>query len=153
MRSSRFKLIGITILVLIGLCSIIYAARHVPAQLALRNNQLLWERQHPAHYRYTFTLSCLCPYHSVQIDVKNDTVTTITRISDGSPEPIARYKDFAPLEQLFQLIDQEFRNGVLWAAVSYDPVYGYPQQIDIRVRGYGSEDTAAFTVTDFSVMK
>ena len=153
MQASRSKRIGITILVLIGLCSIIYITRHIPAQLALRSNQSLWERQHLAHYRYTFTPSCLCPYHRVEIDVNNGTVTTITRTDDGNSEPIARYKDFAPIDQLFRMIDQELRNGVLWASVRYDPVYGYPQQIDIRVRGHGSEDTAAFTVTDFNVIK
>jgi Family of unknown function (DUF6174) len=119
----------------------------------LRDSRALWSRQHLGHYRYTFTPSCLCPYESVQVDVQNGVVTTITRISDGHLEPIGTYKDFAPIEQLFGLIEQELRAGVLWVAVDYDAVYGYPQQINVRHRGYGSEDTSAFTVSDFEVLR
>jgi len=88
----------------------------------------------------------------VQVDVQNGVVTSITRVTDGQAEPITRYKNFAPIEQLFGLIEQELQARVLWVAVNYDPMYGYPQQIAVRYRGYGSEDSSSFTVTDFEVV-
>ena len=153
MRILRPRLVGISVLGLIGLCSLLYVARHIPTQWALRDNRAHWSQHQPLHYRYTFTPSCLCPYTRVQVDVQKGIVTAITRISDGRPEPIALYKDLAPIEQLFGVIEQDVNARVLWVAVSYDPVYGYPQRIAIRHRGYGSEDTSAFTVTDFQELK
>lgn len=153
MRILRTRRVSVIILGIIGLCGVFYVARHVPAQLALRDSQALWSRQHPMHYRYTFAPSCLCPYDRVQVEVQNGVVTTVARISDGRLEPIAAYKDLAPIEQLFGLIERDLRARVLWVAASYDPVYGYPQRIDVRDRGYGSDDTSAFTVTDFEVLK
>lgn len=153
MRAVRPYLSIIIIIGLVGLCALLYTARHLPAQVTLNQKRAHWTKQHLQNYRYTLTPNCFCTLSEVMIEVQGGAVKKITRINDGQSEAINNYQDFAPIDHLFGWIDQRLHSQVFWMAVDYDPTSGYPEQIEIRYRGYGYDDAATFIISDFQSVK
>jgi len=96
----------------------------------LDRNRDRWRASGAASYSYVLSRSCFCLVEVTQpsrIQVRNDSVVAVTAVSDGRSLD-TRY--FVTVNALFDLIDKASEQRAAVIRVVYDPILGYPREID-----------------------
>jgi hypothetical protein len=119
-------------------------------------NQIKWQEANIAHYRFDLTVGCFCPFRSrmpMTVEVKNGEIISITDVNrdtvsttDPTSEFILKY---ATIDRLFSELESDSVRKADKVAVSYDPIYGFPDSISIDFIKLAVEDELAITVSAF----
>ena len=117
----------------------------------LAEARALWETRAPASYGYVLNLSCACvpdgPQQAVRVTVENGVARMEYVTGDGSPS--AGYAAYASVPALFAAVDAAISRDVSVLQVGYDPVFGYPDRLNV-VYAAGNEQVV-FLITGFEV--
>ena len=121
-------LAGLLLVVTVASCGDVVGPTNDRA--ALDRNRDLWEASGHAAYSFTLSRACFCIVEVTQpsrVVVRNDSVVSVTAVSDGRP---LNTQYFPTVNALFEFIDEAIANNAHTIRVVYDPVLGYPVEID-----------------------
>lgn len=112
-------------------------------------NYRLWRRQRIPNYRYEFTRSCYCfpkATELVIIEVRNGVTTSITSKETGKPVDAQLFQKYNTIPKLFNIIRNALIRKAANLTVQYDPIIGYPTQINIDYDRRIADDEIFFTI-------
>ncbi|MEH2361369.1 DUF6174 domain-containing protein [Nostoc sp.] len=112
-------------------------------------NYRLWRRQRIPNYRYEFTRSCFCfpkATELVVIEVRNGVTTSITSKETGKPVDRQLFQKYNTIPKLFNIIGNALIKKAANLTVQYDPIIGYPTQINIDYNSQRTDDEIFFTI-------
>lgn len=116
-----------------------------------------WQSKRIGHYQVQIQRSCYCVPDATKpivVEVLGGNVLQM-RYADGSTlssTNAAYFANISSIEQLFTLIANGIRAGYTRVEVTYDPVYGFPQQITIDRDRMIADDEAYYTLGQFRVL-
>ncbi|MBN4005177.1 DUF6174 domain-containing protein [Nostoc sp. LPT] len=125
-----------------------------PSSLALEQfkiNYRLWRRQKISNYRYEFTRSCNClpkATEPVIIKVRNRVTTSITYKASQKPAEAELFQQYNTIPKLFNIIRDALIRKAANLTVQYDPILGYPTQINIDYNSQIADDEIFFTISN-----
>ncbi|BAZ50499.1 hypothetical protein NIES4103_31150 [Nostoc sp. NIES-4103] len=114
-------------------------------------NYQLWRRQRISNYRYEFTRSCNClpkATEPVIIEVRNRVKTSITYKETGQPADAELFQQYNTIPKLFNIIKDALTRKAANLTVQYDPILGYPTQINIDYDSQIADDEIFLTITN-----
>ena len=117
-----------------------------PAQ----TNRALWSSRNLSAYSYTFQRSCFCAPDSVKptvLEIKNGALVSANYADGSGSASLTVFTDAAPIEKLFENIENAQSNGYDVQAV-YDPTYGFPSSINAAKNV--PDASYVYTVTNFA---
>lgn len=128
--SSRVARVLLSMLVPVSLaaCGDMFGPESDRAELD--RNRDKWRASGAASYSYVLARSCFCVTEVTQpsrIQVRNDSVVAVTAVSDGRSLD-TRY--FVTVNALFDVIDKAIEQHAAVIRVVYDPILGYPREIE-----------------------
>ncbi len=144
---------------LLILASLLTACTLSPAGEFIRNRQK-WQASGIVHYRFSLSVLCFCPFSQqmpVKVEVNGGQILFISD-ADGSvisPRD-AEYEFIAPygtIDKIFAKLDVGLNGGADNVSASYDPVYGYPVQINFDYLKNVVDDELAIRVSEFEVLR
>ncbi|MEH2002644.1 MAG: DUF6174 domain-containing protein [Nostoc sp.] len=112
-------------------------------------NYKLWRQQRIPNYRYEFTRSCFCfpkATEVVIIEVRNGVTTSITSKQTGKPLDGQLFQKYNTIPKLFNIIGNALTRKAANLTVQYDPIIGYPTQINIDYNSKIADDEIFFTI-------
>ncbi|MEH2390089.1 MAG: DUF6174 domain-containing protein [Nostoc sp.] len=112
-------------------------------------NYRLWRRQRIPNYRYEFTRSCNCLPKATElviIEVRNGVTTSITSKETGQPVDAQLFQKYNTIPKLFNIIRNALIRKAANLTVQYDPIIGYPTQINIDYDRRIADDEIFFTI-------
>ncbi|MDM9382853.1 DUF6174 domain-containing protein [Chlorogloeopsis sp. ULAP01] len=115
-------------------------------------NRRLWNQQNIYSYRYTLSRSCFCIPEArgpVVIEVRNGIATSITSVDTGMPVNREYFQKYDTIPQLFVLIRDAIARGASNLSVQYDPILGYPTQINIDYDSQIADEEEYLTIESF----
>ncbi len=119
-------------------------------------NLQLWKQAGVAHYRFSLSVMCFCPYGQdmpFQIEVDHGEIISITddkgaEISSSDP----RYEFISPygtIDELFSTLADGLNGEADDVSVKYDPTLGYPNLIRLDYIDTAVDDELALQVLSF----
>ena len=114
-------------------------------------NYRLWRRKNISNYRYEFTRSCNClpkATEPVIIEVRNGVTTSITYKDAKKPVDKALFQKYNTIPKLFNIIKNAFIQKADNLTVQYNPILGYPTQINIDYDKQRTDDTIFITISN-----
>ncbi|MBF2009087.1 MAG: hypothetical protein IGS49_27495 [Chlorogloeopsis fritschii C42_A2020_084] len=115
-------------------------------------NRRLWNQQNIHSYRYTLSRSCFCVEEArspVVIEVRNGITTSITSADTGMPVNREYFQKYDTVLKLFLLIRDAIARGASNLSVQYDPILGYPTQINIDYDSLIADEEEYLTIENF----
>lgn len=112
-------------------------------------NYQLWRQQKIPNYSYEFTRSCYCfpkATELVIIQVRNGVTTSITSKETGKPVDAQLFQKYNTIPKLFNIIRNALIRRAANLTVQYDPIIGYPTQINIDYDRRIADDEIFFTI-------
>ncbi|MEH2291871.1 DUF6174 domain-containing protein [Nostoc sp.] len=112
-------------------------------------NYRLWRQQKISNYSYEFTRSCNCfpkATEVVIIQVRNGLTTSITSKETGKPVDSQLFQKYNTIPKLFNIIRNALIRKAANLTVQYDPIIGYPTQINIDYDSRIADDEIFFTI-------
>ena len=85
-----------------------------------------------ADYSVAYQNVCFCVdtfREPVLLTVRQGTIVSVQRRSDGSPVPAARWDDYRTVERVFAAIEEALRGDAAAVRVDYDRELGYPRDV------------------------
>jgi hypothetical protein len=85
-----------------------------------------------ADYRVTYRNVCFCVdtfREPVVLTVRQGTLVSVQRRSDGTPVPAARWDDYRTVERVFDAIEEALEDDADAVRVDYDAELGYPRDV------------------------
>ncbi|MHC5725221.1 MAG: DUF6174 domain-containing protein [Nostoc sp.] len=119
-------------------------------------NYRLWRRQRIPNYRYEFTRSCFCfpkATELVVIEVRNGVTTSITSKETGKLVDRQLFQKYNTIPKLFNIIRNALIRKAANLTVQYDPIIGYPTQINIDYDRRIADDEIFFTIKNLQKIK
>ena len=118
----------------------------------LNRNRQLWAEQNIEHYRYQVSATAQIPFPDLIIEVNDGSPVTTTLVSatdiDWPPELLNRVNS---VPRLFQLVRDERDADEI--SVTYDPVFGYPTEIDIDPDLHVVDEEFTYTINGFEILQ
>jgi hypothetical protein len=122
----------------------------------LARARALWGREGGPSYAFTMELQCYCaPGTSlapVVVTVKNG--QPVSRIYKTSPATTASAEVFGPydtVDELFEVIEDAIDRDANVLQVGYNDAKGFPEVINVAVKGGTSNDQRILFITGFSL--
>lgn len=147
MRRFRLTLLALGFAALPSGCSV---EGSLGPALALRHAraEALWERQRLSDYDFELLISCFCRYDgTLLVRVRAGTVTSATRMADGSPLSAAELAEVPSVGELFDIA----RHALAEAdevEVAYHPTLGYPISLAIDWQVNAADDEVFYTAAE-----
>ncbi|MCF2151998.1 DUF6174 domain-containing protein [Desmonostoc muscorum LEGE 12446] len=114
-------------------------------------NYRLWRQQRISNYRYEFTRNCNClpkATEPVIIEVRNRFPVSITYKSTTQPADAELFQQYNTIPKLFNIIKDAIARHAANLTVQYDPILGYPTQINIDYDSEIADDEIFFTINN-----
>ncbi|MDZ8187985.1 MAG: DUF6174 domain-containing protein [Nostoc sp. ChiSLP02] len=111
----------------------------------------LWRQQRISNYRYEFTRSCNClpkATEPVIIKVNNRMTTSITYKQTKQPADPELFRQYNTIPKLFDIIRDALIRRAANLTVQYDPVLGYPTQINIDYDSQIADDEIFLSISN-----
>jgi len=91
----------------------------------------LWISYHIHKYTIDQARVCFCPEggQTMRISIRADSVTSVTRLSDGSAVSFPTSTYYFSVDSLFGIIRNSRTDSLV---VTYNELYGYPETLDIN---------------------
>ena len=91
----------------------------------------LWISFNIHNYSMDQVRICFCPEagQTMRVSVRADTVTSVTRLSDGSAVSFPMSTYYLSVDSLFGIIRNSKTDSLV---VTYNKLYGYPETLDIN---------------------
>ena len=112
-------------------------------------NRRLWNEQALSDYNYVFTWSCFClPEYTapVNIKVEQGEWAEISFVLDDKPVIKDDWDRYRTIEELFEILDDAFRQDAKEIHVTYDPDLGYPTSCFIDYSELIADEERGFNV-------
>ena len=112
-----------------------------------------WQAAGVHSYDYIITFSCqLCtlPSRPVSINVRSDTILSLTYADDGSPLDTAALRGYVTIDRTFQRLHQDLLTNPEVFTATYDPTFGYPRQVHIDMHANTADDEMTFSISTFA---
>lgn len=146
------KIILLLLIIIITACSF-------GAQNEFERNRQTWQSAGIAHYRFALVIGCFCLFRDkmpITVEVQNEKIVSMT-YPDGTlvAESDPNYKTFsqyATLDRVFA----ELASGLAKAektTVTYDPAYGFPNEIHFDYIVAAMDDELSLGVSKFETLK
>ncbi len=118
-----------------------------------------WDEQAVAHYRFTVTVQCFCPFANVPVtyevldgQVVNTSVGPEVDLGGATLEQVTSMTgDFDTVEKLFVYVGRAL-NEADKVEVIYDETFGFPAQVSVDWIEMAVDDEFAFSVTGFEAL-
>src|SRR5688572_3931139 len=106
-----------------------------------RNHQL-WRSKNIQNYTMVVRMEGfkLLFAEKAAVEVAGGEMQTVRSLSNTGPGGSKAYKMYETVERLFELLDEENKNGAKKIYVTYDETLGYPKAIDIDRDGVSGND-------------
>jgi hypothetical protein len=112
-------------------------------------NRRLWNEQALSDYSYVFNWSCFClPEYTapVNIRVEQGEWTEMSFVLDGKPVIEENWQRYKTIDELFEIIDDAFRQDAKEIHATYDPDLGYPTSVFIDYSELIADEERGFNV-------
>lgn len=122
----------------------------------LARNRDKWLAAGITHYRFHVSVLCFCPFSQqmpLNIEVLNGRVVSMT-YRDGTTVPEgerANFSAYATIDELFASTGDALQRADQ-IDVKYDPVYGFPAQVQIDFIKNAVDDEMALSASGFEVL-
>jgi hypothetical protein len=118
--------------------ALILAAYTSGGSTELDQNRKKWQDANISHYRFELNVGCFCAFRSqmpATVEVKDGEVVSIIG-ADGNPisisDPLNEYVlRYATIDRLFSELESDSIKEADKLTVTYDPTYGFPNEINI----------------------
>lgn len=105
-----------------------------------------WQARGYVQYQFTLTAACFCVINGpVRIEVRNDSILSVTQISTGKPLD-AKY--LPTINKLFDFVDRGIAEHAATLRVTYDSTLGFPTEIVYDGSVNIADDEVTYTVRD-----
>lgn len=105
-----------------------------------------WQARGYMQYQFTLNALCFCAINGpVRIEVRNDSIITVTQISNGKALD-AKY--LPTINKLFDFVDRGIAEHAATLRVTYDPTLGFPTEIVYDGSANVADDEVTYTVQD-----
>jgi hypothetical protein len=116
----------------------------------------LWSRTGASSYSFTVELQCNCAPNTsllpVSVTVKNGQVTSrVYKASPNSVPPADVFGAYDTVEELFAVVEDAINRDANVLQVGYHDQYGFPEVINVSLRGGTPNDQRLILVTDFAL--
>ncbi len=123
-------------------------------------NLAKWQAADISHYRYELFIGCFCPFAEdmpLTVEVLNGEIVSITS-ADGSPVEATNpslevYESYATIDLLFAELETDLSGEADEVVVTYDPTYGFPENIAIDRIKEAIDDELSLQVSNFEVLE
>lgn len=143
-----------------GICLVLLAiaisACSPRAGSELARNRDKWLAAGVTHYRFQMSVLCFCPFSQqmpLAIEVLDGRVVSMA-YKDGTPVPEserANFSAYATIDGLFASTEDALQRADQ-IDVKYDPVYGFPAQVQIDFIKNAVDDEMALSASGFEVL-
>jgi hypothetical protein len=123
----------------------------------IERNQEKWQGTNIQHYRFNLSLGCFCVFSQdmpLVIEILNNQVVSM-EYQSGNPVDAANreyFERFATIDRIFSELEADLRGKADKVAVTYDPTYGFPAQVNIDYIENATDDELGLTVSEFEVL-
>lgn len=96
-----------------------------------RDSYTKWNSYGYHNYTVDQIRQCFCVYgaDAMKVVVRDDTVMSVTRLSDNKELSYSEARWYMPVDQLFQKVLNPGQDSIV---ASFNLDYGYPEQVDIN---------------------
>jgi hypothetical protein len=122
----------------------------------LARNRDKWQAAGIGHYRFSLSVLCFCPFSAqmpLSVEVLNGRVVSMT-YNDGTPVPEGEQANFSAYSTMDALIT--YTEDALRRAdeihITYDPLYGFPSQVQIDFIKNAVDDELALRAENFQAL-
>ena len=112
-----------------------------------------WNGKNPHNYSFTYRAVCFCASFatdSVRVEVRADTVATLTYIASGEPVPAERRFIFPTVNDLFDVLEDAFVRRASEITATYDATYGFPKDVGIDYSFQIADEEYGWVVSNFT---
>jgi len=119
----------------------------------LAEARVLWQTQGSDSYTYELTRACFCVLSGrrVNVTVENGAVVAAEYADSKAAVESALLSYLQTVPDLFDLVDDALIRKVASFMTSYDPIYGYPTQIEIDYSATIADDEVSFTARNLQL--
>lgn len=113
-------------------------------------NRRLWNEQALSEYSYVFSWSCFClPDYTapVKIEVEQGEWSSISFVADGKPVIEDNWQRYNTIDELFEMIEDAFKQDAVAIHAEYDSELGYPTSVFIDYSELIADEERGFSVT------
>jgi Family of unknown function (DUF6174) len=123
------------------------------------NNKMKWEDANISHYQFHLNIGCFCAFRDkmpLTIEVSNGEVVSMIG-ADGVEIPATDpndelYSRYATIDRLFSELDAVLNGDADEVTVTYDPDYGFPNEIYIDAIKEAADDELSLSVSGFEML-
>ncbi len=123
----------------------------------LAKNRERWQLANISRYRFSLSVACFCAFSQrmpLTLEVAEDQIVSMT-YNDGTPVPEDERKIFEPYATINALFT--FTENAISQAdeihIQYDPVYGFPSEVQIDYIKNAVDDELALSVRGFEPLQ
>lgn len=109
----------------------------------------LWRSQNLHDYAIDQVRTCYCPDGgvAVRVNIRSDTIFSLTKVIDGSPVISPNY---FTVDSLFGMIEYGSFDSLV---VRYSSIYGYPEFLDINPQWHPVDGGVLYETSNLKTMK
>ena len=145
--------------IILLLLAFILAACSFGTSSELDKNLQKWQDSGITHYRFSLNIGCFCPFRDqmpITVEVQNGEIISMNA-SDGTPiaatdpgyETFSRY---ATIDRIFSTLEAGLAGDADEVTVTYDPTYGFPNEIYFDYIQAAADDELSLSVSNFEVL-
>ena len=128
-----------------------------PQKSELEQNQQKWEDQNISHYRFNMNFSCFCIFRQdspLVVEVQDGQVVSMEYANGNQLDANGQefFAQYSTIDQIFEKLKAVSAGEADEVVVSYDPTYGFPQDVKIDYIKEAIDDEFSFTISDFAVL-
>ena len=122
----------------------------------VNSDQEKWQNANVSHYRYELSISCFCIFAQdmpLVIEVKDGDVVSMEYKSGKEIDPalLEQFQRYDTIDKIFAELEKA-QSEAERVDVTYDEIYGFPNQITIDQAQMAADDELYLTISNFEVL-
>lgn len=127
------------------------------SQSEIEQNKEKWQDAGISHYRYNLFISCFCVFTQdmpLIIEVQDGKVVSMEFQSGNEIDPslLELFEKYATIDRVFTEVEAGLNGGADNVVVTYDPTYGFPNQVTLDFEQQAADDEIYLTLSDLEVL-